>query len=534
LATGVTFIPFVPLRDDARGSGDAPALYLGFDRALGNGFNSLLIALQEPSDTARLMPETGNPNVVWEYAVKGANWAPLDVQDDTASLTSSGMVGFKASDDSYPLVVFPQLTDDTPFYWYRARLQSGTYATPPKLKAVLINSVATVNQETITRDWVLASGTGEPNQRATILRRPVLAGEIWVRESELPTDAEQQDLLNELKERAIGQRERSLPSEADILSLRQPAAAGDEQEIWVRWLRVPNFQTSGPRSRHYTLEPVTGEVSFGGVDGGMIPPIGKDNIVVRGLRIGGGETANRVAVPLAIKELKTSLPFIDQVFNAQGAVGGSDPWTLEQTFELGPQSIKNRGRAVTTEDYSWITLAAFSQVARAKCLPIKAPDPQGRLVTTPGAVSVIVVPKGSGRTPQPTKGLLRRIETHLRSHALGAIASDVHALPPQYHPVAVAVEVQPSKPEEASLLQQRVAQALDAFFHPLTGGEQGEGWPFGRSVYISEVFAVIERTDGVDYVVEAKFLERPDSTELPLGENELVASGSHQIRIAGV
>ena len=40
--------------------------------------------------------------------------------------------------------------------------------------------------------------------------------------------------------------------------------------------------------------------------------------MVRELRAGGGETANRVAVPLAIKELKTSLPFIDQVFNVAG------------------------------------------------------------------------------------------------------------------------------------------------------------------------------------------------------------------------
>ena len=53
---------------------------------------------------------------------------------------------------------------------------------------------------------------------------------------------------------------------------------------------------------------------------------------------------------------------------------------------------------------------------------------------------------------------------------------------------------QSRKPEDASLVERRIVQALDAFFHPLTGGEQSDGWPFGRSVYISEVFALIERS----------------------------------------
>lgn len=527
--------PFVPLAEHAPSGGHGfvghtPALYLGFDRKFGNVFVSLLVALEEPNDTAELLPETGSPSVVWEYATKGLVWKTLDIQDGTADMTTSGIVAFQATTDSDPLVVFPELTGRAALHWYRARLQSGTYATSPRLKAVLTNSVMTDNQETIARDWVLASGSGEPNQRATIPRRPVLEGEVWIREDELPSATERDELVKELVDRAVEQGASTMPTEANILSLR-PGAADNEQEVWVRWLRVPNFQTSGPHSRHYTLEAATGEVVFGGITGGLIPPVGKDNIVVRGLRTGGGETSNRVAGPLAIKELKSSLPFIDKVFNIEAAVGGADPWTLERTFELGPQAIKNRSRAVTTEDYAWMTIAAFSQVARAKCLAIKAPDQNGRLITKPGAVSVIVVPKGSERTPQPGKGLLRRIEAHLRRHALGAIADDIHALPPKYHPVAIIVQVRPSKPEEVSLLEQRIIQALDAFFHPLTGGEQGQGWPFGRSVYISEVFAVIERTDGVDYVVDARFMEQPDRSEMTLGENELVASGMHQVGI---
>ena len=42
--------------------------------------------------------------------------------------------------------------------------------------------------------------------------------------------------------------------------------------------------------------------------------------------------------------------------------------------------------------------------------------------------------------------------------------------------------------------------ALAAFMHPLTGGPEGKGWPFGRNVYVSEIYDILDRQRGVDYV----------------------------------
>ena len=74
-----------------------------------------------------------------------------------------------------------------------------------------------------------------------------------------------------------------------------------------------------------------------------------------------------------------------------------------------------------------------------------------------------------------------------------------------------------------------MGEALEAFFHPLTGGERGGGWSFGRSVFLSEIYAVIERTEGVDFVREASFVVDPLATSLTVGSNALVASGLHTI-----
>jgi len=517
------FSPFVLLEADQAGVpiGASPACYLGFDRAFGNVFVSLLIALQEARSSVQLLPETSTPRVAWEYLAPDSQWKPLDVTDGTGDLISSGIVGFLAPATD-PHVLFPELTGGASLHWYRVRQDSGAYGAPPMLEMMLINSVMADNQETVSGDWILASGSGERGQSATILKWPVLSGDIWVRENEVPNTEELNELVGELADSIPGDA-----SEADVLGVRPAADASEDRQVWVRWLRVPNFRASGSRSRHYTLEAATGEVTFGGVAGGLIPPIGKDNIVVRRLCSGGGEAANRIAAPLAIKELKSSLPFIDKVFNVRAALGGSDPWTLEQTYALGPQVLKNRNRAVSSEDYVWVTISNFSEVERARSLPTKVPRDDGSLAFKPGAVSVIVVPKGREPMPQPTKGLLRRIEAFLRSNALGAIDGDIHALAPVYRTVSIFATVRAKRPEEASAVARRVVQRLDDFFHPLTGGEQHQGWTFGRKVYLSEVYAEIERTEGVDHVITADFA----GAEPVIEENMLVASGTHQITI---
>ena len=42
--------------------------------------------------------------------------------------------------------------------------------------------------------------------------------------------------------------------------------------------------------------------------------------------------------------------------------------------------------------------------------------------------------------------------------------------------------------------------ALAQLLHPLCGGPTGGGWTPGRDVFLSDVAAVVEHVDGVDYV----------------------------------
>ena len=45
---------------------------------------------------------------------------------------------------------------------------------------------------------------------------------------------------------------------------------------------------------------------------------------------------------------------------------------------------------------------------------------------------------------------------------------------------------------------------MAAFFDPLSGGPDSQGWPFGRDVYASEVYAVLERVPLINYVEDVQ------------------------------
>ena len=77
--------------------------------------------------------------------------------------------------------------------------------------------------------------------------------------------------------------------------------------------------------------------------------------------------------------------------------------------------------------------------------------------------------------------------------------------------------------------------AIRAFLHPLTGGPQGTGWPFGRDVFASDVASVLESTPGVDVVPNLELLldgtPRGDRVEVP--GDRIVVAGPIRIRAQG-
>ena len=75
------------------------------------------------------------------------------------------------------------------------------------------------------------------------------------------------------------------------------------------------------------------------------------------------------------------------------------------------------------------------------------------------------------------------------------------------------------------------------FLNPLEGGFNGGGWPFGRPVFKSEVYAVVEKVSGVECVQsvglkgEGDGINQDSDGNVLIRQFSLVYSGVHRINI---
>jgi predicted phage baseplate assembly protein len=286
--------------------------------------------------------------------------------------------------------------------------------------------------------------------------------------------------------------------------IRASEAAAARRAVWVRWHEVPDFHGSGPRDRHYVLDRLTGEIRFGDGTNGLIPPRGVGNIRLARYETGGGARGN--APTGAISQLKTTVPYIDQVINLEPALGGADAETQDALLERAPKTLRHHHRAVTVEDFEDLALLASPEVARALCVPLldveKNPlgyvDTESEEKTGAGAVSVIIVPRSVEPKPLPDMELIRRVQNYLVKHAIAT--ANVSVAGPLYLSINVDMEVVLQSPEAANAVEPVLYQKLTAFLHPLTDGQQGVGWPFGERPQESDVYRLIAEVPGIDYV----------------------------------
>jgi hypothetical protein len=202
-------------------------------------------------------------------------------------------------------------------------------------------------------------------------------------------------------------------------------------------------------------------------------------------------------------------------------------WTRPETTSLDAAihqtmlGLRERYRAVTPDDYEWLALHAWPRseaaarlgdggnVRRVRCVPrrnLSATDPTVRHAPAPAHVSLVVVPEPApdpaGENPEPTAELRAALWTFL--DARRALTTRHHVVGPDYLPVEIAANLALREDAPPNETLEAARQTLAAFFHPLTGGPEQTGWPFGRAVYASEVSAVLERLSLVDYVEDVQ------------------------------
>ena len=517
---GETFLPFKRMRDTT------PALYLGFDKKLPVDRLGLYF------DVVELRGETLGPAMVWEY-FDGSRWRDLSVEDETRNLRLPGILSFIAAEDSSPLARF-----GAELHFVRGRLKEDGPPGEPVLNSIFPNAVWASEQRTL-KEVQLGASTGQPLQVFTFRQIPVLTGErIEVRElagaraqvewriTALEVSNQDPNIIRDLEE-MLGREGPQLDIVRGDLRLRRDRNK-KVTEVWVHWKERPHLFNSGEQDRHYVIDRARGLVFFGDGDNGKVPPPGA-LIQSRQHRVGGGAAGN---VPArSIKQLLGGIAGVQAVFNPAPAEGGADGETVEAFSLRGPQTVRHRGRAIAPSDYETLAREASPAVAFARAISTR--NSSGRRL--PGWVTLLIIPNGEESRPWPSFGLRQRVLRFIERHAPAdlAAANQIYITGPDYLPVDVTARLAPRDPAEAGAVERRARLAVEEFLHPLRGGPERRGWELGRDIYLSDVAAVLERVEGVDYVEEIQLLVDGNlkGDHVRVADNRIVVAGEVRLKL---
>lgn len=564
--------------------------------------------LKPPASHGMEAPEVQlDVSLAWEYYRTG-QWLPLTLRrDETRAFTREGRIRFAVPGD---------ISEQNGLYWLRCRLAAGAYEIPPRIEAILLNTVTARQIETIYNE-ILGQGLATPDLLLRLQRTPVLSdfeiprerlsiGDILdfsgmltnllaradaAEDSALKrfwellpaetrqlirelgpycnfSDAEKQatiDGFNQVLESGELFREAAfaaiaLPAEmADLLSqlLNQtgcsiplplnrylfnqifaPWILSDRPVIqvqtgqgdWETWVEVADFENSRPTDPHYRLDYGSGELIFGNGFNGRIPGLFREIRArsYRTSRAGGGNLPAGEGWWVR----KDGFEGISGR-NDLPASGGTLAEERNDSIENIRRDFNTVYRAVTSEDYETLALNTPGlRVARARTLPNDHPDFPG--ISFPGFVTVVVVPQSweDHRTVLPGPGFLATVRAHLERHRL--LTTGIAVIPPVYVEIAVSCQVALFPKNSIEQTRRRIIAALEAFLDPLQGGPDEQGWTFGRAVFRSEIYQVIDRVPGVNYVTNVALSRDGAAAQagnISIPRNGLVYSGTHQLTI---
>jgi hypothetical protein len=189
-------------------------------------------------------------------------------------------------------------------------------------------------------------------------------------------------------------------------------------------------------------------------------------------------------------------------------VDNSQPLNAE--IRAAVLELRRTVRAVTVEDYERLAVASHEAAARARALPLRNLEASVPFAQeSPGHVSVVIVP-GKKASSTEVQEILAAIKLDLEPRKL--LTTRLHVVAPRYVTLRLKTTLVlksgalekaatgETKESEQKGVVELAVDALREFFDPIGGGPERRGWPFGRSIYVSEIYALLDNLSGVDYI----------------------------------
>ncbi len=361
-------------------------------------------------------------------------------------------------------------------FWMRARfnlpegLPASKFPALPPLTHLLLNTVDTVNLTTIRTERF--SGQGVPHQVLQLRRRPIYLHQPGLERSPFP----QPELFRDIQVSVV--------------------LDDGTREAWTP-MREGNLLTAGKDDRVFVVDPVEGTLSFGNGIRGRMLPVGSNNVIVEVYRAIPGSVGNIGAGLISVCEGAGDKV---KVTNLLPASGGRDAESIEEIVRRAPSLLTSRNRAVTRSDFEIIAAEASGEVARAACSGQMQED---------GSVEVVILPqrREGEEVPDPflAVGLRDHVQAYLKRRSLINVEPRVRLARFRSIDVSVSLRLRPN----ANLLavREQAIVWIKRFLDPYAGGLDGDGWPFGGTLYAQDLARLVTDVGEVRNVAEVQLYD---------------------------
>lgn len=464
----------------APAAGGGAALMLGLDGAAAGAPVQLLLAVGAEHDFDDCAP-------LKVEALVGGRFEPVVVQDATRALGESGIV-------TLAIAHAPSVTElfGRSLSWLRlSPAKAAGWA--PSLAGAWLNAAWVEAAQTQTFE-ILGSAQGEPGMVVTLARPPLLHDTLELRVNEPLGDEE-------------------------VAALRVPDASTVRTEVeglpgqWVRWSAVDDVADAAAGERVYMLDEASGDVTFGDGTAGMIPPIGRDNIVAFKYRrteplkpLAPDAPPPQVAITaLAKLGLITPLEGVETAIAALDSDAGAPADDAARVLRFAPARLRHRGRALSAADVEALALQAMPAIAQARCIPGGA------------ALRLVIVMRG--RQIAPARAVRRELERLLLAALPAGFGEPGSGLalviaPPVPRLLRVRAELRVASLDVAGAVAEAASQVLRLHLDPATGADDGLGWPLGAAPDAREIAATLVDTPALDGIETLDLFEiTPDGAE---------------------
>lgn len=486
-----------------------PSLFIGFDELPEQSPLSLFFNIENPS----IMK---TPALSFEYsAVKNDKFTfkGLKVSDGTKGFQNSGCFTLVLPQDFKKQMLFAKER-----YWIKITNYTNEYdcqkCALPQIKGIYTNTVRVVNKSEAEESFFITDTQGTLKYKLNADK--IIETEVYINEK--PDSPQKIEYL-------LSQPMYDVKLEKD--------EKGNIEALWVKWQQCIRQADLENEERSYFWNQMTQEIIFPNNIFTRIPVNNNIQAVKVKYQVCDGTKAN--VDKGEINTLQQPITYINRVFNPVEAFGSSDFETIEAAVKRTSKLLSHREKAVTIKDYEEMISSAFASVKKVKCLP----QLNARGEAEQDALTVAVLTEDYNKGNHTFLAYKEKITQYLIERSdINLLGCRLYLREPLFIKLAARIWIIVDDMERAYEYQQTIKEAVNAFFNPINGYFDKEGWEIGvlpktnqldaylKALRLNCIFEKIILTAQVP--TEAGFIEKAleDLEVMPMA---MPQSGNHHI-----